>query len=129
MDDNKVIHTTMLTQDTQPPSQSSLISPPYIGVQSSMGFQPSTEGKPLVVGKMFTGGKPSGLKHKKSLGKASPIRPSIPTTIGLYPVHPYLGFVNPLWAQPNPMSIPPQETMPYQSINSMIQMQQSLPPP
>jgi hypothetical protein len=129
MASSQVVHTTMVTQATQPPSHTSHISTPYIGGQSSMGGQPSAGGKPSAAGKLFTGGKPTWLQHQPAWGKTTPASPSIPTTIGLYPGHPYPGVVNPLWTQPNPTGIPPQGTMPYQSVNSMIQMQQSLPPP
>jgi hypothetical protein len=56
MANSQVIHTTMVTQATQPPSQPSQISTPYIGGQSSMGGQPSAGGKPSAAGKLFTGG-------------------------------------------------------------------------
>jgi hypothetical protein len=85
-----------------------------------MGGQPSAGGKPSVAGKCFTGGKPTWLKHQQAWGKATPTSPSIPTTTGLYPGHPYPGVVNPLWAQPNPVGIPLQGTFPYQSVNPMI---------
>jgi hypothetical protein len=42
----KVVHTTMVTQVTQPPFNTSQISTPYIGGKSSLGGQPSTGGKP-----------------------------------------------------------------------------------
>jgi hypothetical protein len=66
---SQVIHTTMVTQDTQPPSHTSHISTPYIGGQSSMGGQPSAGGKPSVAGKLFTGGKPTWLQHQQAWGK------------------------------------------------------------
>jgi hypothetical protein len=56
MVDSQVIHTTMVTQATQPPSHTSQISTPYIGGQSSMGGQPSAGGKPSVAGKFLLGG-------------------------------------------------------------------------
>jgi hypothetical protein len=85
MANSQVIHTTMVTQATQPPSHTSQISTPYIGGQSSMGGQPSTGGKPSVAGKLFTRGKPTWLQHQQAWGKTTPASPSIPTTTGLYP--------------------------------------------
>jgi hypothetical protein len=53
---NQVIHTTMVTQVTHPPSHTSDISTPYIGGQSSIGSQPSARGKPLVAEKCLLEG-------------------------------------------------------------------------
>jgi hypothetical protein len=91
-----------------------------------MGGQPSTRGKNSIAGKFFTGVKPTWLQHQQDKRKVSPIGPSIPTTTGLYIGHTYLGVVNPLWAQPNTVGIPPQGTMPYQSVNPTIVMHHSL---
>jgi hypothetical protein len=105
--DSQVIHTTMVTQATHPPSQTLQMSTPYIGGQSSMGGQPLAGGKPSAGGKFLGGnlqpwGKPMWLQHQQAWGKATPASPSIPTTTGLYPGQPYPGVSNPLWGQPNP---------------------------
>jgi hypothetical protein len=123
---SQVIHTSTITQYAQPPSHTSQISTPYIGGQSSMGGQPSTRGQPSPARRIFIGGKPTWLKNQPSWEKTTPTSPSIPTTIGLYPGHPYLGYVNNLWTQHNLAGIPLQGTMPYKSVKSMIQMKQSL---
>ena len=69
----EVVHSTMVTQATQPPSQNLQMITPYIGGQSSMGGQPSTGDQPLVAEKKFTRGKPSAmgkipiwLQHKQA---------------------------------------------------------------
>jgi hypothetical protein len=54
--------------------------------------------------------------------------PSINTTTGLDPGKPFLGFSNPLWGQPNMEGILLQGMFPFESINPMIPMQQSLQP-
>jgi hypothetical protein len=126
MYNNKFFHKTMVTQITQPPYHTSHISTPYIGGQSSMGGQPSVGGQPFVTGKLFTEGKATWLQHQQAWGKTSLVSPSIPTTIGLYPRHPYKRVVNPLWDQPNPVGILLQGTMPFQSIKPTIPMQHSL---
>jgi hypothetical protein len=64
MERSQVVHMTTVTQDTQPPYQQSQICTPYIGVQYSMGGQPSAEGKPLTIWKIFSGGKPTWLQHQ-----------------------------------------------------------------
>jgi hypothetical protein len=94
-----------------------------------MGGQPSARGQPLVLGKLFIGGKPTWLQHQQAWDKTAPTSPSIPTTTGLYLGHPYLGVVNSFWTQPNPTDIPLQGTMPYQSVYPTIQTKQYLPPP
>jgi hypothetical protein len=126
MANSQFVHTTTVTQVTQPPSQTLQMSTPYIGGQSSMEGQPLAGGKPSTGGKNFTGGKPMWLQHKKSWGQAAPASPSIHTTTGLYPGQPYPRFSNPFWGQSNPAGIPQQGTFPYQSINPMILTQQYL---
>jgi hypothetical protein len=101
MVNSQVIHTTMVTQDTQPPYHTSKISTPYIGGQYSMGGQPSAGGKPSVAGKIFTGGNLHGCNIKNIGGK-----PLLQVLLSLLPLvyilgHPYPGVVNPLWTQPN----------------------------
>jgi hypothetical protein len=126
---SQVVHTNKVTKDTMNPSHTSHIGTPYVGFHPSMGGKPSTGGKPLVAGKCLTRGKPTWLKHQQAWDKTTHVIPSIATTIGMYPGHPYPRVVNPLWAQPNPVGIPPQGTSPYQSVNPMITMQQPLTSP
>jgi hypothetical protein len=54
----QVVHTNIVTQPTQPPSQPSQMSTPYIGGQYSMGGQPLSGGESSVEGNFFTGEKP-----------------------------------------------------------------------
>jgi hypothetical protein len=117
---NQVIHTTTVTQATQPPYQPSHISTHYIRGKYSMGEQPSARGKPSIEGKLFTREKPSWLQHKLVCMNSNPTSPSIHTTTSMYLGHPFLGNANPLWGQPNPMGILPQGTFPFQSINPII---------
>jgi hypothetical protein len=65
MANSQVIHTTMVTQATQPPYHTSHISTPYIGGQSSMGGQPLAGGKPSVTGKILLGGNLHGCNINK----------------------------------------------------------------
>ena len=93
-----------------------------------MGGQPLAGGKPLVVGKHFTGVKPTWLQHQQTWGKDALTSPSIPT-IGFYPRQPFLGVYNPLWGQTDLARIPPEVNFPYQSVNPMIPMKKSLQSP
>jgi hypothetical protein len=71
-----------------------------------MGGQPSSRGKPSVVGQLFTRGKPTWFQHQQDWGKDAPTSPSIPTTNSMCPRLPYPGVGNPLWDKPNPTGIP-----------------------
>jgi hypothetical protein len=56
MESSQVIHTTKVTQATQPPYHTSYISTTYIGGQSSMGGQPSVGGNLHLQGNFLLGG-------------------------------------------------------------------------
>jgi hypothetical protein len=91
-----------------------------------MRGQPLVGGKPSVTGKPFTRGKPTWLQHQQASRKATSVIHSIHTTTILYLGHLYPRVLNPLWDQPNLTGIPLQGTIPYQSVNPTIMMQQSL---
>jgi hypothetical protein len=102
MDNSQFIHTTTITQDTQPTcptlqmgssyipfigGQSSWGGQPLAGGKTSIGCQPLAGGKPSIVGKPFYRGKPSTMgktpmwgKQQQAWGKDAPASPSIPTT-------------------------------------------------
>jgi hypothetical protein len=68
-----------------------------------MGGQPSAGGKPSVAGNFYWG-ETYMVAKSTSLGEIHSCKPFYPYYHWpMHPGHPYLGVLNPLWDQPNPV--------------------------